>query len=175
MVNNSWFLLFEKKQLLIVINSEQRIFQNMDDEINFEMIKKTFSEALKQAIKRKFKIQLSIVDFTIQYNLQFHHPISNETARKWITGISLPQMDKLIQLKQWLNLQFPILFDLPKDSQQHLIDQQDLVNKIEEIYASYKDKMDLDIDTLLTLKELIKKLWKKILNQELKYFIHFFK
>lgn len=133
----------------------------MDEELNIQTIKQSFAIALQVAIKKKFKKQLSIVDFTIQYNLQFHHPISNETARKWVTGISLPQMDKLIQLKHWLKLDLPILFNLPNATQQKLSEQQELVDKIEEIYLSYKEKMELDMETLLTLKELIKKLWKK--------------
>lgn len=130
----------------------------MDEELNIQTIKRSFAMALKEGVKKKFKRQLTIVDFTIQYNLQFHHPVSNETARKWLTGISLPQMDKLIQLKHWLNLDLPMLFDLPNATQQKLSEQQDLVEKIEEIYLSYKTKMELDMETLLTLKELIKKL-----------------
>ena len=130
----------------------------MDGEITIQTIKKEFAKGLKEAIYKKFNKHLSIVDFTIQYNLQFHHSISNETARKWMTGISLPQMDKLIQLKKWLNLELPMLFDIDDTTRTELLNQQDLHQKIEEIYLSYKEKMELDMETLLTLKELINKL-----------------
>ena len=130
----------------------------MDDKINIQTIKKEFAEALKKAIYNKFNKHLSIVDFTIQYNLQFHQPISNETARKWLTGLSLPQIDKLVHMKQWLNLELPLLFGLPQSTQNKMLEYDELVNKIEDIYQAYKDKMELDMETLLTLKELIKKL-----------------
>lgn len=130
----------------------------MDDEVNIQTIKKEFAEALKKAIHKKFNKHLSIVDFTIQYNLQFHQPVSNETARKWLSGLSLPQINKLVQMQQWLNLELPLLFGLPETTQSKMLEDDDVVHKIEEIYQTYKEKMELDLDTLLTLKELIKKL-----------------
>ena len=134
------------------------IFLNMDDEINIQTIKKEFAVALKKGIYKKFNKHLSIADFTIQYNLQFHQPISNETARKWLSGLSLPQIDKLVHMTQWLNLELPQLFGLPECTQSKVFEYDDLVNKIEGIYQTYKDKMELDMETLLALKELIKKL-----------------
>lgn len=129
----------------------------MGDEINIQTIKKEFAGALKKGIYKKFNKHLSIVDFAIQYNLQFHQPISNETARKWLTGLSLPQIGKMVHMQQWLNLELP-LFGLPVSRQSKMLEYDDLVNKIEDIYQTYKEKMELDMETLLTLKELIKKL-----------------
>lgn len=130
----------------------------MDDEISIQTIKKEFAEALKKASYKKFNKHLSIVNFTIQYNLQFDQPISNETARKWLTGLSLPQIDKMVHMQQWLNLELPLLFRLPESTQSTVLEYDDLVNKIEDIYQAYKEKMELDMESLLTLKELFKKL-----------------
>lgn len=44
------------------------------------------------------------------------NPITQETARRWIRGLSMPEMDKLQILIQWLDLQIDLNLD-PTDAE----------------------------------------------------------
>lgn len=46
-------------------------------------------------------------DFNLK-NRQFD-PISQETARRWIRGISLPELDRLKTLVDWLNIELTFM------------------------------------------------------------------
>jgi transcriptional regulator with XRE-family HTH domain len=47
-----------------------------------------------------------------EYNLYAYNtgPVSRETIRKWLNGINFPTLDKLIFLRQWLDLDMNELF-----------------------------------------------------------------
>jgi len=106
----------------------------MKSKSQFQLI---FKNKLREAILNKYpqkKITASF--FAHQYNLNNPNPkqISEETARKWLNGIAIPQANRLSFLMNWLNFTFdtqstkPI--ELKNKTTSHLIFNQDCDPKI---------------------------------------------
>ena len=74
--------------------------------------KNNFSQHLAKALLAKYKKKVSIVFFVNQFNLRAYgtNTISYETGRKWLKGISMPQLSKMKVLIKWLNLDPSMLF-----------------------------------------------------------------
>ncbi len=77
-----------------------------------DVYRKRFSEILSRQIKVKFLRMPSAAFIAKEYNLYAYNtgPVSRETVRKWINGVNVPTLDKLIFLRQWLNLDMNELF-----------------------------------------------------------------
>lgn len=62
---------------------------------------------LTQALIRKFGILPSATKFADQFNLRAYgtSTITRETARKWIAGLAVPEIDKLSILVEWLDIE----------------------------------------------------------------------
>ncbi len=70
------------------------------------------SRALNESLLRKFGKIPSANTFANQFNLRAYgtKTITRETARKWLLGLSVPAIDKLVILIEWLNIDASVLF-----------------------------------------------------------------
>jgi len=69
-------------------------------------LRKIFSEALLEGLTRRYKLVPSAAFVAKEYNIRAHSSqfISHESARRWLQGTSLPDLDKLLVLRSWLDL-----------------------------------------------------------------------
>jgi hypothetical protein len=69
---------------------------------------KLFSDELNKALKLKYKSKkVSALYFATQFNKQFKKSslhISQESARKWLKGLSFPSQERIMVLILWLKL-----------------------------------------------------------------------
>ena len=63
-----------------------------------------FSIALRSGLVNKFSRIPTAQKFSNEFNLRSENPITRETARKWINGLTMPESERLLVLIQWLNL-----------------------------------------------------------------------
>ncbi|KVG76117.1 transcriptional regulator [Burkholderia ubonensis] len=68
--------------------------------------KKAFSVRLKFALQRNPHKIVGATELANQSNLRHHgeHPVSPQTAHKWLTGRTIPTQDKLRTLAEWLRV-----------------------------------------------------------------------
>lgn len=65
--------------------------------------KTQFSERLRAAIAAVDPNVTKAADLAIQFNLRHSkHPVSDTAAHKWLTGQSIPSIDKIETLANWL-------------------------------------------------------------------------
>lgn len=71
-------------------------------------IKERFAALLRDSLRGQFGRIPSAAIVAREFNLRAHGttPISNESARRWIRGVSLPEEDRLQVLVNWLDLNF---------------------------------------------------------------------
>ena len=79
---------------------------------NLAKAKCNFSDLLNKALQNKYHKKVSVVFFVNQFNLRAYGtaPIAYETGRKWLNGITIPQLSKMQILIDWLNLDTKLLF-----------------------------------------------------------------
>lgn len=75
-------------------------------------VKSQFAEALKQALFRHFGEFPSNSAIAREFNLRAYgsEPITQESVRRWLKGISMPDEQKLRILVSWLDLDLKICF-----------------------------------------------------------------
>lgn len=68
--------------------------------------KSAFTERLKFALLRSPEKVTGATELALHFNLRHHgeHPISPQTAHKWLTGRTIPTQDKLKTLAYWLRV-----------------------------------------------------------------------
>ena len=74
-------------------------------------IKHRFSADLNQQLLSYYRRIPSASILARDFNSRAHgilNPITQETARRWIRGLSMPEMDKLQILIQWLDLKIEL-------------------------------------------------------------------
>jgi hypothetical protein len=71
-----------------------------------------FSQHLSKSLLAKYKSRVSVVFFVNQFNLRAHgtNTIAYETGRKWLKGMTIPQISKMKVLVKWLDLELDFLF-----------------------------------------------------------------
>ena len=69
-------------------------------------LNESFAQELQHCLIRKFKKVPAASTFANAFNAYTNHiqDISRDTARKWITGQTIPELDRLVILKDWINL-----------------------------------------------------------------------
>jgi hypothetical protein len=89
-----------------------------------------FSEALKIGLLSKFRKIPSSGYIAKEFNLRAtdSSTITAETARRWLKGMVLPDVPKLIVLSKWLEIDLNILLSLNKihDFQEYDVSKQEL-------------------------------------------------
>ena len=65
-----------------------------------------FAERLKFAMKRAPEKLRGGTDLAMHFNLRHRdgHPVSPQTAHKWLSGRTIPTDDKLATLAEWFNV-----------------------------------------------------------------------
>jgi len=84
----------------------------MSAKINAEKnIRESFARALQESLLRRYNKIPSSSFVAREFNLRSQHPtpISVETARRWLKGVSIPEFDRLIVLRKWLTLDLNLL------------------------------------------------------------------
>lgn len=82
-----------------------------------------FGYFLRDALKRKFKSLPTAARFAEEFNLRNsgREPITQESARKWMRGVSIPHLQRLGVLICWLDLDInKVLAEWPSASHTHL-------------------------------------------------------
>jgi hypothetical protein len=71
-------------------------------------IKENFAALLRDSLRSRFGRIPSAAIVAREFNLRAYDtpPISQESARRWIRGVSLPEEQRLRVLVNWLNLDF---------------------------------------------------------------------
>ncbi len=71
------------------------------------------AKSLNKALLNKFGKIPSASVFANQFNLRAYgtKTITRETARKWLLGLAVPEIDKLVVLIEWLDLDVDGLFE----------------------------------------------------------------
>ncbi len=84
------------------------------------------SKILKESLLRKFGKIPSANTIANQFNLRAYgtKTITRETARKWVLGLSVPEIDKLVILIEWLNIDASVLFASNLEEANHLTNKQ---------------------------------------------------
>ena len=69
-------------------------------------LRQAFALALKNGLLMRFKEVPSAAFIAKEFNLRTPglDPISQESARRWLRGLAIPEFDKLLVLRSWLNL-----------------------------------------------------------------------
>ena len=69
-------------------------------------LKAAFSIALINGLVLRYKSVPSAAFIAKEFNLRIEgmEPISQESARRWIRGLAIPEFDKLLVLRSWLDL-----------------------------------------------------------------------
>ena len=71
-----------------------------------QKIRNNFSEALEKALIERYKKLPSAAFLAKEFNIRAKdiYTIRQETARKWLRGLAIPELDKLLVLHIWLGL-----------------------------------------------------------------------
>lgn len=69
-------------------------------------VRQAFALAFKNGLLLRFKEVPSAAFIAKEFNLRTPDldPISQESARRWLRGLAIPEFDKLLVLRSWLNL-----------------------------------------------------------------------
>lgn len=69
-------------------------------------LRQAFALALKNGLLLRFKEVPSAAFIAKEFNLRTGdlNSISQESARRWLRGLAIPEFDKLLVLRSWLNL-----------------------------------------------------------------------
>ena len=75
-------------------------------------LKNIFSKALRDALRQNFGGMPSASIVAREFNLRSNHtnPITQETARRWMRGVSIPETLRLEVLANWLKLDLNEVF-----------------------------------------------------------------
>ena len=116
-------------------------------------LKAVFSIALKDGLVLRYKSVPSAAFVAREFNLRIEgvEPISQESARRWIRGLAIPEFDKLLVLRSWLDLDLnaigmPSIESIEARDIQYkkelLDDQNDFVKTTQLIKLSLKNLME---------------------------------
>jgi transcriptional regulator with XRE-family HTH domain len=91
----------------------------MPDTINYKLVLSTFSAEFRsklEAIYGKHRLSAELVSREFNLRCVGCRGISRETARRWLTGIALPEYGRLLAVVRWLEIDISKIF--PSDSLQ---------------------------------------------------------
>lgn len=74
-------------------------------------LRNCFSRLLREALERRYKKIPSAAFIAKEFNLRSTSttPVTAEAARRWLRGISIPEFDKLVVLRNWLSLDLNLI------------------------------------------------------------------
>lgn len=101
--------------------------------------KQAFSRAINEALRAHYGRVPSAAVTARDFNLRNHDtpPISEETARRWMRGLSLPEGERMGVLVKWLALDLNTIFgDASPVSLRMPLDQQEVFDLINELNST---------------------------------------
>ena len=109
--------------------------------------RKHFRMILRESLERRFgRHRVTARELANAFNLVTNESISDETARKWLTGLALPRYERIFELVHWLDIDPRSLFYY--DPQHRVLHEQELA---EEAQRHLDGQFNLqDIETLIT-------------------------
>ena len=71
-----------------------------------QALRDSFSLSLVKALALRYQEIPSAAFVAKEFNLRTStsEPITQESARRWLRGLAIPELDKLLVLRSWLNL-----------------------------------------------------------------------
>ena len=116
-------------------------------------LKAAFSIALINGLVLRYKSVPSAAFIAKEFNLRIEgmEPISQESARRWIRGLAIPEFDKLLVLRSWLDLDLnsigmPSIESIEakdiKYKKELIDDQNDFIKTTQTIKISLKNLME---------------------------------
>lgn len=74
-------------------------------------LRDSFASALSAALQHRYQKLPSAAFVAKEFNLRAHstEPITQESARRWLRGLAIPGIEKLIILRAWLDLDLNML------------------------------------------------------------------
>jgi transcriptional regulator with XRE-family HTH domain len=125
-----------------------------------------FSQAFKIGLLSKYRKIPSAGFIAREFNLRAKHTgtITNETARRWLKGMVLPDLEKLVILSEWLEIDLHTLLSLNKVNEH----QESSVNKNESLQLLQRGEDILKTlqGTCSDLQDLLLKFKNKIDSQQ---------
>ena len=119
------------------------------------LVKIKFSEEMKRCCIKKYKVIPSNAKLSKDFYVatQYKLKINQETFRLWLKGDSFPDLDSLLQLIEWLDLNLNNIFDFNENLN---IENKQKLNEldIESINNFTEKNIDLVINILSSLKKL---------------------
>ena len=124
-----------------------------------QKIRNSFSEALERALIERYKKLPSAAFLAKEFNLRAKdiYTIRQETARKWLRGLAIPELDKLLILHIWLGLD---LHSFGYDTEELL--EKKVIDLVDEISSAET----LLLDKTKTLKDILLKTMNEIVVVE---------
>ena len=90
-----------------------------------------FRKILRTALEQRFgKHKITASELAKAFNLITQESISDETARKWMTGLALPRYQRIFELVHWLDIDPRSLFHY--DPKHHTLDEQAFSEKAQQ-------------------------------------------
>ena len=117
------------------------------------MLRDSFATALKKCLVRRYRELPSAAFVAKEFNLRTYatEAITQESARRWLKGLALPDLAKLLVLRNWLDLDINALGIPSADSlemqggvmeAEHLAEQEEFVKTTQSIRQSLQSLMD---------------------------------
>ena len=124
-----------------------------------QIIRNNFSAALEKALIERYKKLPSAAFLAKEFNLRAKdiYTIRQETARKWLRGLAIPELDKLLILHIWLGLNLHSFgYDTEELLEKKVIDLADEISSAETLL----------LDKTKTLKDILLKTMNEIVVVE---------
>ena len=130
-----------------------------------QKIRNNFSEALEKALIERYKKLPSAAFLAKEFNLRAKdiYTIRQETARKWLRGLAVPELDKLLIIQAWLELDLNSINFY--SSEESLIDKSEADNNVFINKKIFLKKTNLLKNTLDTIMKEISDLEKEIVKK----------
>ena len=120
-----------------------------------QKIRNNFSEALEKALIERYKKLPSAAFLAKEFNIRAKdiYTIRQETARKWLRGLAIPELDKLLVLHIWLGLD---LHSFGYDTEELL--EKKVIDLVDEISSYEISSAEISLlDKTKTLKNILLK------------------
>jgi hypothetical protein len=120
-----------------------------------QALRDSFSLSLVKALALRYQEIPSAAFVAKEFNLRTStsEPITQESARRWLRGLAIPELDKLLVLRSWLNLDLNAL-GMPS------------VEAVEkrnaELKGSTLEKQEEFINTTKSIKDALQVLMKEV-------------
>jgi hypothetical protein len=109
-------------------------------------VKSNFAHLLRESLRQRYGRVVPAAFLALEFNLRARdcEPITQEAARRWLNGVSMPEERKLRLLVSWLNIDLSHCFANPKSSESN-----------NHSAAGYNNPQDFELYKLIaTIREL---------------------